>query len=193
MRSWAEASGARSSSRRLHRMSGSRRSVPRPEQGASSRTRSNGRVKGSGCSASAWTIRTIVAPLAATVRFRRSMRFRLTSHATTQSAVRHRRRHGRRLAARRRAGVEHPQSRRGIGQQGDELRRFILHDEPAIGQAEAMAAADLEGLAFFDDQRVRREAPRRDPDIFSCQPFGELGGRELSGDWRAASAAPARC
>ena len=54
----ASASAAKSSSVRRHLMSGSRRRVPRPEQGASIRTQSNTAPNGSACAAFAWTTRT---------------------------------------------------------------------------------------------------------------------------------------
>ena len=71
-------------SRRRQRMSGSRRSVPRPEQGASTSTQSNTAVNGSGSSRSACTRRTLDAPLALTVRRSRSTRRSRTSQATSR-------------------------------------------------------------------------------------------------------------
>ncbi len=58
LRCAAANAGRRSASRR-HLMSGSRRSVPRPEQGASTMTVENSARKGSGAVTSAWTSRTL--------------------------------------------------------------------------------------------------------------------------------------
>ncbi len=57
--------------------------MPSPEQGASTSTQSNGWRNGSGLRRSAWTRRTLPAPLAVTVRRRSSIRRSRRSHATS--------------------------------------------------------------------------------------------------------------
>ena len=69
---------------RRHLMSGSRRSVPSPEQGTSTITVSNSARKGSAESRSAWTISALAAPVVFTVRLSRLIRRSRTSHATTR-------------------------------------------------------------------------------------------------------------
>ena len=73
---------ARSASVRRHLTSGSRRMMPRPEQGASSRTASKMRPKGSGARRPPARCGPLRAPEAATVRASRSTRRPRTSVAT---------------------------------------------------------------------------------------------------------------
>ena len=119
------------------------------------RARSRRRArKGSGCSRSAWTRRTLVAPLAATVRRSSSMRRSRTSQATSRPRARHapppapsscrratrtcraRARRGRRRRAARPAATLRP------------ARRTSRHPRPS----------PRSGCPSLDDQRVRREA-----------------------------------
>ena len=66
-----------------------------------------------------------------TVRASSSTRRPRTSAATIEAGVLHRRRHLRRLAAGRGAGVEDALAGRRRDERADELRRFVLDDERA--------------------------------------------------------------
>ena len=132
---------ARSASRRRQRMSGSRRSVPSPEQGASTSTQEN-------CRGERQRLRRVRLhePHVRCARLQRrsgassAMRAAATSHAITRPVPTWPRHRGG-LAAGRRAGVEQQRARRRAGQQRHELRRLVLHDEHAAGDAARRAAA----------------------------------------------------
>ena len=134
--------GRRDPSRvRRHLMSGSRRSVPRPEHGASSRTRSKTATEGQRAAASAWTTRTLAAPDRCD-----GPREQLDAPAAhvagdDQPLAVHRRRHRGRLAAGRGAGVEDALAGARAGECADELRGFVLDDEQAL-RVRAASTAD---------------------------------------------------
>ena len=124
---------ARSSSERRHRMSGSRRSVPKPRAGRVEQDAIEHRR------------RTAARPPRSPGRRARTAPGRLNGPREQidappadvgrddQPAVLHGRRHRGGLAARRGAGVEHPLARRRGRQQRDELRGFVLDEEQPAG------------------------------------------------------------
>ena len=74
-----------------------------------------------------------------------------------------------RLPAWRGTRIEHPFIRLGPGQQGDQLRCFVLHDKPALADA-----STPERLAAFDDQRVRCELRVVHQHVLALQPLLKL-------------------
>ena len=150
-------------------MSGSRRSVPRPEHGASTRTESNGREKGSGRSRSACTMRTLLAP-GGRHRVAQQLHAPVADVAGDEQSL-----HSPIAAA---IAVVLPPGEAQVsstrrpgslaGEQRDELRRFVLHDEPACSEAGA-----AQRVTLVHDERVRREASaagRRRPPPAAAPP-----------------------
>ncbi len=125
-----------SSGDRRQRMSTSRRSVPRPVQGASSSTRS--KTAGNGAPRSRSNCITCVRSSPAVPRISRSSATRrlLTSLATSRPPVHDAGGQRERLAARRGARVEGSRSRARAHQQRDELRGFVLHEKHPGGDSE---------------------------------------------------------
>ena len=158
----------KSASARRHRMSTSRRIVPRPVHGASTRTRSKTSPNG--------------APRSRVERHdSRAVETALSQAVAQQphappTAVRRDELPGRRgtgaenqrLAAGRRAGVERARARRRARHQRHELARLVLYDElPAVCERRP------ERVPRFDGQSVRREAERCRDDAFAREPVGQ--------------------
>ena len=142
---------------RRHRMSGSRRSVPRPEHGASSRTQSNDAVSGRADGVRLHDLHRRGAPERGPSCASRSTRRPADVGGDDEAPVAHGGGHGRGLAARRRAGVEHAFARVRGDEQRHELRRLVLHDEQSRrGQRRQQR------VPVRDDRGVGREAARLD-------------------------------
>ncbi len=189
IRSCAAASAGRSSSCRRQRMSGSRRSVPRPEHGASTTTQSNRRRKGRGAAGRPGRV----------PRWSRRLPRRFAAAAPSagpgrrtppRSAGAIARCEGRRLAAGRRARVEHPAPRDQARQAapraatprpGPRTSQPRIRDREAVDPAATTRASGAKRPRVDDNVRAR-EGGRIKLVAASC----EAG-------WRAASAGRARC
>ena len=122
-RRWIAASRSTASASIRQRASGRRRSTPRPEHGASTRTRSNAPGRNADAVPSATTTDTQRRPAAGVGRDeRRAAWSDVGSHD-----VRTRAGEDQRLATRRRAQVEHPLPRLCPHRLGHPLRREVLH------------------------------------------------------------------
>ena len=180
---------ARSASRRRQRMSGSRRSVPRPEQGASTSTQSNGARERQRLQ----QIRLHEPDVRrAAGRHRPPQQLdAAVAHIAgdEQPAAVHRRRERRRLAARRRAGVEHARPGRS----------------PASSATSCDASSCTTNQPCSRGRRRAADGPRRRPAPSGANAAGwtwissaasrvdQLVAASSAGGSRAASAAPARC
>ncbi len=169
---------------RRQRMSGSRRMVPRPEHGASTSTRSNAVGEGQRAVPLGPARRaTCRAPLSATVSRSSASRRGRTSQATMHARVAHVGRQRRRLAAGRRAEVEHAFARPRADHQRHQLRRLVLHEE------DCRRAAAAAGCPSRHDQAVRRVPRRLGLDFVGGQRGAQSLARRAAAGWRAASAA----
>ncbi len=112
-------------------MSGSRRSVPSPEHGASTSTQSNRAEKGRRCRGIGLNDADARRAGALHGLGQQPDAPRPDVGGDNQPLVSHGGGHRRRLAARGRARVEDPLAGADAGHQRDELRRLVLHDERA--------------------------------------------------------------
>ncbi len=152
----AAANRGRSSGVRRQRMSGSRLTVPRPEQGASISTTSNAASRnGSGPSSGMCTTVALVdsATCQRPAQEPHAMWPHIAGHNRPLRSCGCAERHG--LAARRRAQVEHALARLRLHELGDELRCFVLHDK-----ASAAEGVEAEWMTLEHAEPVGRVAGR---------------------------------
>ena len=189
MRNCSAVAPAKSSGVRRHLMSGSRRSVPRPEHGASTRTRSKIAPKGSACAALAWTTRTHRAPAVRTVSASSCTRLRADVREPRACRCRPCRRPSRwsclpaprtRRASARRRPLAPPRPR-------------AARPRPARRTAPGRRAGSAGDCRCGSTRPSGAKVRRVRLDAGGVQGLRELVAARSAADWRAASAARPRC